>query len=379
MEGARKILLSITGGPDLSLWEVNEAAKAVAEAAHPDANIIFGAMVDEKLDDQVWVTVVATGYGDGRARAVAARVRGAARRAARRAPHGPRASVDDAPDRARRAASSTSRSSSRAAESGSRGRRAAGGRGVHERYELPLGAAWRAGSTRWSARQRAAASGRRSASAEVVVHRGGRGVGVTCDAPVRALIAADERRVRATAATRRRCLQPRAARARRWASAARAPRRPTRRDVLAGDLAAGVRSSGSRPASTGVTSKGGSSSGRFARRRRGARGVDVALQTAADVAARIAGAVGATASTRRRRSAAIRQPPVERRPRGPATCRSLTRAGRAAQNVDVLDPRLAVPTLPRGIAALPRRDRASLVARIRPDERQGHRSPPATR
>jgi cell division protein FtsZ len=63
MEGARSILLSITGGRDLSLWEVNEAAKAVSEAAHADANIIFGAMVDEKLDDQVWVTVVATGYG----------------------------------------------------------------------------------------------------------------------------------------------------------------------------------------------------------------------------------------------------------------------------------------------------------------------------
>jgi cell division protein FtsZ len=64
MDGARSILLSITGGNDISLWEVNEAAKAVAEAAHPDANIIFGAMVDEKLDDQVWVTVVATGFGD---------------------------------------------------------------------------------------------------------------------------------------------------------------------------------------------------------------------------------------------------------------------------------------------------------------------------
>jgi cell division protein FtsZ len=64
MDGARAILLSITGGRDLSLWEVNEAAKAISEAAHPDANIIFGAMVDEKLDDQVWVTVVATGYGD---------------------------------------------------------------------------------------------------------------------------------------------------------------------------------------------------------------------------------------------------------------------------------------------------------------------------
>jgi cell division protein FtsZ len=64
MEGARSILLSITGGTNLSLWEVNEAAKSVSQAAHPDANIIFGAMVDEKLDDQVWVTVVATGYGD---------------------------------------------------------------------------------------------------------------------------------------------------------------------------------------------------------------------------------------------------------------------------------------------------------------------------
>ena len=68
MEGARSILLSITGGPDLSLWEVNESAKAVAEAAHPDANIIFGAIVDEKLEDHVWVTVIATGYGDARVR-----------------------------------------------------------------------------------------------------------------------------------------------------------------------------------------------------------------------------------------------------------------------------------------------------------------------
>ena len=70
MDGAHSILLSITGGRDLSLWEVNEAAKAVSAAAHPDANIIFGAMLDEKLDDQVWVTVVATGYGDDRRAAV---------------------------------------------------------------------------------------------------------------------------------------------------------------------------------------------------------------------------------------------------------------------------------------------------------------------
>jgi cell division protein FtsZ len=66
MEGARSILLSITGGADLSLVEVSEAAKVVGEAAHPDANIIFGANVDEELSDQIWVTVVATRF-DGRA------------------------------------------------------------------------------------------------------------------------------------------------------------------------------------------------------------------------------------------------------------------------------------------------------------------------
>jgi cell division protein FtsZ len=66
MEGARSILLSITGGADLSLVEVSEAAKVVGEAAHPDANIIFGANIDDELKDQVWVTVVATRF-DGRA------------------------------------------------------------------------------------------------------------------------------------------------------------------------------------------------------------------------------------------------------------------------------------------------------------------------
>jgi cell division protein FtsZ len=65
MEGARAILLSITGGSDLSLVEVSEAAKLVGEAAHPDANIIFGANIDEELGDQIWVTVVATRF-DGR-------------------------------------------------------------------------------------------------------------------------------------------------------------------------------------------------------------------------------------------------------------------------------------------------------------------------
>ena len=66
LEGAKSILLSITGGVDLSLWEVNEAARAVQESAHPDANIIFGAMVNEILEDEVWVTVVATGYEEAR-------------------------------------------------------------------------------------------------------------------------------------------------------------------------------------------------------------------------------------------------------------------------------------------------------------------------
>jgi cell division protein FtsZ len=66
VDGARSILLSITGGADLSLVEVSEAAKTVGEAAHQDANIIFGANIDEELTDQVWVTVVATRF-DGKA------------------------------------------------------------------------------------------------------------------------------------------------------------------------------------------------------------------------------------------------------------------------------------------------------------------------
>jgi cell division protein FtsZ len=67
VDGARSILLSITGGPDLSLLEVSEAAKVVKEAAHPDANIIFGANLDDGLSEQVWVTVIATRF-DGRGR-----------------------------------------------------------------------------------------------------------------------------------------------------------------------------------------------------------------------------------------------------------------------------------------------------------------------
>jgi cell division protein FtsZ len=65
--GARGILLSIAGGDDLTLVEVNEAAEVIRGAATDDTNIIFGATVDERLNGQVWVTVVATGFG-GRGR-----------------------------------------------------------------------------------------------------------------------------------------------------------------------------------------------------------------------------------------------------------------------------------------------------------------------
>jgi cell division protein FtsZ len=64
--GARGILLSIAGGDDLSLYEVNEAAEAVRAAATDDTNIIFGATIDERLTGQIWITVIATGIGGAR-------------------------------------------------------------------------------------------------------------------------------------------------------------------------------------------------------------------------------------------------------------------------------------------------------------------------
>jgi cell division protein FtsZ len=68
--GAKGILLSIAGGDDLTLLEVNEAAEAVRAAATDDTNIIFGATVDERLNGQVWVTVIATGIGTSRRRSI---------------------------------------------------------------------------------------------------------------------------------------------------------------------------------------------------------------------------------------------------------------------------------------------------------------------
>ena len=66
LAGARGILLSIAGGEDLSLFEVNEAAEVVRQGAVDDTNLIFGATIDERLDGQIWVTVVATGLGGER-------------------------------------------------------------------------------------------------------------------------------------------------------------------------------------------------------------------------------------------------------------------------------------------------------------------------
>ncbi|MDQ4037657.1 MAG: cell division protein FtsZ [Actinomycetota bacterium] len=65
MEGAHGVLLSISGGSDLGLFEINEAASLVADAAHPDANIIFGAVIDDALGDEVRITVIAAGFDGG--------------------------------------------------------------------------------------------------------------------------------------------------------------------------------------------------------------------------------------------------------------------------------------------------------------------------
>jgi cell division protein FtsZ len=69
IDGARGVLINITGGPDMTLYEVNEASSLVQEAAHEDANIIFGAVIDEEAPQgEIRVTVIATGLDDGRGR-----------------------------------------------------------------------------------------------------------------------------------------------------------------------------------------------------------------------------------------------------------------------------------------------------------------------
>jgi len=64
IQGARGVLINITGGPDLTIHEVNEAATLIQEEAHDEANIIFGAVIDETLSDQIRITVIATGFGE---------------------------------------------------------------------------------------------------------------------------------------------------------------------------------------------------------------------------------------------------------------------------------------------------------------------------
>ena len=64
VEGARGILFNITGGPDLGMYEIDEAAKTITEAADPDANIIFGAIIDDAMAGEVKITVIATGFDE---------------------------------------------------------------------------------------------------------------------------------------------------------------------------------------------------------------------------------------------------------------------------------------------------------------------------
>jgi cell division protein FtsZ len=74
IDGARGILFNITGGPDLSLFEVNQAAAIIKETAHPDVNLIFGAVIDPNMTEEIRITVIATGFeGSGTLQRAAAR------------------------------------------------------------------------------------------------------------------------------------------------------------------------------------------------------------------------------------------------------------------------------------------------------------------
>ena len=66
IEGAKGIIISITGNEDLGLFEINEASQIITEAADPDANIIWGTAIDPEMDDTVKITVIATGFNDGK-------------------------------------------------------------------------------------------------------------------------------------------------------------------------------------------------------------------------------------------------------------------------------------------------------------------------
>jgi cell division protein FtsZ len=62
IDGARGILFNVTGGPDMTLFEVNQAAAIIKETAHPDVNLIFGAVIDPNMSDEIRITVIATGF-----------------------------------------------------------------------------------------------------------------------------------------------------------------------------------------------------------------------------------------------------------------------------------------------------------------------------
>ncbi|NLE52413.1 MAG: cell division protein FtsZ [Chloroflexi bacterium] len=66
IDGARGILFNVTGGPNMSLFEVNEAAAIIKETSHPDVNLIFGAVIDENMGDDIRITVIATGFEQSR-------------------------------------------------------------------------------------------------------------------------------------------------------------------------------------------------------------------------------------------------------------------------------------------------------------------------
>jgi cell division protein FtsZ len=71
IDGARGILFNVTGGPSLTLFEVNQAAAIIKETAHPDVNLIFGAVIDPKINDEIRITVIATGFDRGGVRPAA--------------------------------------------------------------------------------------------------------------------------------------------------------------------------------------------------------------------------------------------------------------------------------------------------------------------
>ena len=62
IDGARGVLFNVTGGPNMTLFEVNQAAAIIRETAHPDVNMIFGAVIDSSMEDDIRITVIATGF-----------------------------------------------------------------------------------------------------------------------------------------------------------------------------------------------------------------------------------------------------------------------------------------------------------------------------